>query len=284
MTKVYSVCEFLQSVKTMKSLKYAEDEILFFRGSSDKAYSLQPSVFRQGNKLTESDAYHDIMMEYPEQFVGKEHLSNLVKMQHYGLRTRLLDVTRNPLIALYFACEQNLNKDAKVSCFKKKKSEVLHHNSDRALMLACIPAFSVKEQEEIRKFCELHRGLITDNMIASNVSMKRLLHEIRSEFPAFETAIIGEDLLKNYFVATYKDNQRMKVQDGAFVICGLQNNVDDLNNIAVDIVIDSSAKKEILRDLKLLGISSSTVYPDFERTAMAIASDRRVDWVDIYDD
>ena len=91
------------------------------------------------------------------------------------------------------------------------------------------------------------------------------------------------DLLKNYFVATYKDNHRMKVQDGAFVICGINNDVSDLEEKAINIEISGDHKKDILKDLKMLGIANNTVYPDFERTAMAIASDRKVDWVNIYD-
>ena len=283
MSKIYSVYEYLEYIKKEPKLRYSNEEILFFRGLSEVGFNLEPTIFRDKKRNAESNAYHAIMMEYPEQFAKKEHLSNLVKMQHYGLRTRLLDVSRNPLISLYFACEQSPKANAKVACFKVKKSEVLHHNSDKALMLACIPAFSDDDQEEIREFCEKHRGIITDKDIKDNMVMKRFLHEIRSEFPAFETAIVGEDLLKNYFVATYKDNQRMKVQDGAFVICGLQKSVKDLDDIVVNIEIDCSAKKEILKDLKMLGIANNTVYPDFERTSMAITSDRKVDWVNIYE-
>ena len=281
MRKIESVYEFLREIKANPKLQCQEDEILFFRGSSKCSYDLNPSIFRNKKRNAESNAYHEIMMEYPEQFAKKEHLSNLVKMQHYGLQTRLLDVSRNPLISLYFACEQYPNENSKVTCFKVKKSEVLHHNSDKALMLACIPAFSDEDQNKIKEFCEKNPGVITDKIVENNTVMKRFLHEIRSELPAFETAIVGEDLLKNYFVATYKDNQRMKVQDGAFVICGLQNNVSNLDKIAEDIIINWSFKKEILKDLKMLGIANNTVYPDFERTSMAIANDRKVQWVEI---
>ena len=199
MKKVASIHSFLECIKTHQELHCSDDEMLFFRGLTDNKYDLKPSAFRQGKGETESNAYHDIMMEYPEQFSKKEHLSNLVKMQHYGLRTRLLDVSRNPLISLYFACEQKPSVNGKVVAFKVKKSEVLHHNSDKALMLACIPAFSDEEQQQIKEFCEKYPDIITDDKIKDNAVMKRFLHEIRSEFPAFETAIIGKDLLKNYF-------------------------------------------------------------------------------------
>lgn len=282
MKKIDSVYSYLCEIKNEPKLRYDNDEeILFFRGLSDKNYDLKPSLFRNCKKDLEKRAYQEIMVEYPEQFKRNEHVSNLVKMQHYGLRTRLLDVSRNPLISLYFACEQSPKVDGKVVCFKVKKSEILHHNSDKALMLACLPYFSDAEKDEIKAFCKKHSGVITDKDIKNEAVMQRFLHEIRSEFPAFETAIVGQDLLKNYFIATYKDNERMKVQDGAFVICGLYNDVSDLEKIAVEIRIDYSAKKDILRDLRMLGIANNTVYPDFERTSMAIASDRKVDWVEI---
>ncbi|MCI7094455.1 MAG: FRG domain-containing protein [Clostridiales bacterium] len=281
MKKIYDVCEFFKEIKE-ECRQLRGEELLFFRGLSDKRYDLLPSVFRSSKKDAESNAYHDIMVEYPEQFKTREHLSNLVKMQHYGSATRLLDVSGNPLISLYFACEQSPKENGKVVCFKVKKSEILHHNSDKALMLACLSMFSDEEKENVKKFCEFHRGVISDRDIANNNTMKRFLHEIRSEFPAFETAIVGEDLLRNYFVAAFKDNQRMKVQDGAFIIFGLTKDTSNLQQITTEIEIDCSAKQEILKDLKILGIANNTIYPDFERTSMAIANDRKAEWVNIY--
>ena len=60
------------------------------------------------------------------------------------------------------------------------------------------------------------------------------------------------------------------------------NDVSDLERIAVNIEIDADSKKDILKDLKMLGIANNTIYLDFDRTAMAIASDRKVNWVNIY--
>lgn len=56
----------------------------------------------------------------PEAFQGlNTDFEILSKMQHFGLPTRLLDFTTNPLIALFFACNEFIGKkDARVVCHR----------------------------------------------------------------------------------------------------------------------------------------------------------------------
>lgn len=59
-----------------------------------------------------------MMHVHPDEFLGNR-FDSLVKMQHFGMPTRLLDTTTNPLVALYFACEseKQTNKDGVVYMF-----------------------------------------------------------------------------------------------------------------------------------------------------------------------
>lgn len=279
--RIASVIDYWREIL---NIRYCEkDEMLFFRGHSDKSYRLLPGAMRGDGERQESEFYHNIMVEYPEEFKKGEHLSNLVKMQHYCHLTRLLDLTTNPLMALYFASEQYSDKDGQVLCFKVKKSDVLHHTSDKAMMLACLPCFNFEDRCKILDFCRAHLGVIDDNAIKNSNAMQRFLHEVRSEFSAFETCTVGEHLLESYFVQTYKNNERIKRQSGAFLICGLDKerlSKKEQNMLRIDIA--GNAKKEILRELRMAKISDATVYPDFERRAMQFRH-LKVNWVNLED-
>ena len=276
---VSSFIEYWGEVR--KLLPKNEDEILFLRGQSNADYQLCPGICR-GDSVDEQGEYRQIQIDYPEEFNKNTHLSNLVKMQHYGLNSRLLDFSLNPLVALYFAVEFNPDKNGKVFAIRVPKKEILFQNSDKALMLSCLPAFSKEEQNEIKKFCQAHQGEITDQDIMYSKVMRRFMHEIRGEYPAFETAIVGKDLLNYYFICPHKDNERMKAQDGAFAIFGLgeERLVKEITDSAQIIEIDSSAKKEILKELDFMKINSSFIYPGLERKAI-LNRGKKVDWINV---
>ena len=61
--------------------------------------------------------YHRERLIMPMQVVDGADLSNLQRLsvlQHQGAATGLLDFTENPLVALWFACTEELDKDARI--------------------------------------------------------------------------------------------------------------------------------------------------------------------------
>lgn len=248
----------------------------YYRGHYSNKYLLLPGAMRDCAEY-EDELYKEILTRNPNDFAQNGHVERLVKMQHYGLPTRLLDITSNPLVALYFACV-NTGCEKCDSCltgevfvFAPLEKEVLSFDSDKALILACIPKFSVAEKNEILDIC-------VSEIIKKNDTLKegdhkiidRLYHEIRREVPAFKAIINPYHILSSFFIQPLKNNARIAKQDGAFIICGQYYDSEileaKLNSLLVA-KIKISNKPKILKELDALGINEATLFPELDKVA-----------------
>jgi len=275
---VASVDDFLKQIEERKkgAGAPAEERFLcdngaftpFFRGESADHGDGKciPKLFRKdksGNPFykvgydAERRLLVDLISCMHDDFKDLTRFEQLSLAQHYGLPTRLADVTLNPLVALYFACGGSTKKwsaepDKKENAHLEE-TETEQHNRNDGVVYALRADNDRWDPDEgklsrgnvlsvdsdilsiLAHFCFLRRNNKSDifwnlddfHNLKNHPAYIKLIHNVRKECAAFELELDDADFdeavktafQRRYFIKPVYSNARVRAQSGGFMLC-----------------------------------------------------------------
>lgn len=251
----------------------------FFRGHSDARYELTPSLLCKWENgdweflPSEDRLCKELLIAHHDEFQGDQYsFDRLVRMQHYGLPTRLLDISGNPLVALFFACScrpAQLDTDGEVIIFQVSSGGVKNYDSDTVSCLSNLSNLTYAQENAI----DLS---VDEETFNGRIVARKLLHHIKSEKGFFEPRIVPDDLGSIVCVRARRTNTRIKSQSGAFLLFGHEPALPDSGQEAIEISrVTIKNKTHILSQLDRININATTVYPSIDQTAVHLRDQYR---------
>lgn len=279
--EIDSLQAYIQEIHTL-SIKYRGPQgrwpsELLFRGHSDVRYLLLPTIARGRNTSCDVSIFNGernlvelAKCKYPDIFRDDmKPIELLALLQHHGIPTRLLDVTENALVALYFACCSKPEADGEVFVFLNTDEHI-----DNAPIISAIadtyrltrgaqyslehffqaamnqPYFS--EHRHIFEICkEDDHAQRIEGCCSKPLFVHAPVYTLRQQLQQGRFLLFPNRIIDNYL------GQGIKAFD-TFI----NKMPKDHDCIKQRITIKKDSKQEILRDLELCGISEATLFFD----------------------
>lgn len=262
--------ELPEAVERFSAWPREDDRFVVFRGQANWTWDISPTIARPKSALRqyESEIIREIISVHPDDFLSDQTMfDRLVRMQHYGVPTRLIDVSVNPLVALYFAtgdAGDDSSADGKVVIFDGPVSRRKYFDSDTVSGIANLANLTHSERRAIQA-SSAKRAVDFNKTNA----VDRLLQFIRAEKPHFRPKLNKLDLTRPCYVIPKMSNRRLIAQAGSFIIQGLDRDSAeyerDINTFHLR--IPNEKKGPLRASLERLGISGHTLFPEIEHTA-----------------
>ena len=285
-SEIPSINKLLEVVGRLKATYDAEQPhlgiTLYFRGEPrcgdlNGDWTLSPSIKRGVFFQHESQMLVDLMSLHPAEFGNETSaLSKWVLAQHHLLKTRFLDVTKNPLVALFFASETDTDVPGTLHIFAVPRSMTKPFNSDSVSIVSNYARLPWHEQQMITG------NVPGDVRIGQDYQsvMERLRQLIQEEKPGFVQRIELPDLFKIFLVEPQYSSERIRAQSGAVLASAYHDRfereyVQQVQNVNVyghyKLAIPPKLDKErLIADLRLLNVTRQTLFPGIDESAQEI--------------
>ncbi len=263
-----------------------------YRGQRDSSWLNVGGIFRpEFKELLENEkrAVRELISVQPHEFASDETMfDKLVRMQHFGLPTRLLDVSRNAMVALFFATDPgpfgSEPSDGLVTAFAIPPELEKYYDSDSVSCIANLANMTAEEKADIYRLRESLTGDLTDieniEKFNKNGVVERLLQFIRSEKPYFLPIMNPIDLFVPYYVHPKMSNRRILAQSGAFILYGIvpppKTMFFPYEIEKTPFIVPQGQKRSIREALDNIGINESTLFPEIDMAAARIKSKYKV--------
>lgn len=294
---ITSAFDFLKIVHDMKKNRNNSSEIQFYRGQPEREYVLLPTIYRSGMMKFEEDLINEFIRRRPDEFSENDGLFNiLAKMQHYGLHTRLLDVTENPVVSLYFTCCDNFDNDGEIFIFQRRLDEIPSNT-----VLNIIVEFYVRQKNidggyDVKKYYDC----IAKKHKKKDVDMA-FYHIVNGYYCFARPKVINERILRqsgSFMLFTNdvcpKENcNNQKCNDRGTDKCEKDGIVEDVRKNIETIsiketlwdytdfhvangqnghryIVKAESKKDILSELQTIGINRAFLFPELNNDGIDI--------------
>lgn len=240
--EINSVSDLSQILQTLGEPKKGHTR--FFRGHGDEGWQMRPSIYREDYLIENEDKIiKDALTYCPDDFSPSDTLfEKLVKLQHYGYSTRLLDLTTNALVALYFSAwnKDHHDKNGELIILDIPNEEIKYGDSDTVAILSAI---SLQD-----KITSIQKGITAANQsryVEEKVFEKKYIYfmETANDEEMEEVERSREELdFKN--LEEYKDF--LKKQTGKEAFLEIFNKQPEIISLLHDIQTDKPSFRPVI--------------------------------------